>query len=108
MDGRGACGCPGAVINLPAMLIVLMIMVLLIVGVYAKALASTPQWSTIKIVAVLFFLAAGVCYVEPANWTPFMPLRTVGRHDWRGGVFFAYIGFDAVSRQRPRKPESAP
>ena len=51
----------------------------------------------IKIVAVLFFLAAGTWYVEPANWTPFMPYAMVGRHDGAAVVFFAYIGFDAVS-----------
>src|SRR3970282_315348 len=63
---------PGAVVNLPAMIIVLLIMVLLVVGIRESARFNAAM-VTIKIVAVLFFLAAGVWYVEPANWTPFMP-----------------------------------
>jgi APA family basic amino acid/polyamine antiporter len=46
---------------------------------------------------VLFFLAAGVWYVEPANWTPFMPYGWSGVMTGAAVVFFAYIGFDAVS-----------
>jgi len=87
---------PGAVVNLPAMIIVLLIMVLLVVGIRESARFNAAM-VTIKIVAVLFFLAAGVWYVEPANWTPFMPYAWSGVMTGAAVVFFAYIGFDAVS-----------
>jgi APA family basic amino acid/polyamine antiporter len=87
---------PGAVINLPAMLIVLAIMVLLIVGIRESAKFNAVMVA-IKIAAVLFFLVAGFWYVEPANWTPFMPYAWSGVMTGAAVVFFAYIGFDAVS-----------
>ena len=87
---------PGAVVNLPAMVIVLLIMILLIVGIRESARFNAAM-VTIKIVAVLFFLAAGVWYVEPPNWTPFMPYGWAGVMTGAAVVFFAYIGFDAVS-----------
>jgi APA family basic amino acid/polyamine antiporter len=87
---------PGSLINLPAMIIVLLIMVLLVVGIRESARFNAAM-VTIKIVAVLFFLATGVWYVEPANWTPFMPYAWSGVMTGAAVVFFAYIGFDAVS-----------
>jgi APA family basic amino acid/polyamine antiporter len=87
---------PGAVVNLPAMLIVLMIMVLLVIGIRESARFNAAM-VLIKIVAVLFFLVAGIWYVEPANWTPFMPYAWSGVMTGAAVVFFAYIGFDAVS-----------
>ena len=51
----------------------------------------------IKVAAVLFFLAAGVAYVEPTNWQPFSPYGWPGVMAAAAVVFFAYIGFDAVS-----------
>jgi APA family basic amino acid/polyamine antiporter len=87
---------PGAVINLPAMIIVMLIMVLLIIGIRESARFNAAM-VTIKIAAVLFFLVAGVWYVEPANWTPFMPYAWSGVMTGAAVVFFAYIGFDAVS-----------
>jgi APA family basic amino acid/polyamine antiporter len=86
----------GSVINLPAMLIVLAIMVLLIVGIRESARFNAAM-VTIKIVAVLFFLATGVWYVKPVNWSPFMPYQWSGVMTGAAVVFFAYIGFDAVS-----------
>jgi len=87
---------PGSLINLPAMIIVLLIMVLLIIGIRESARFNAAM-VTIKIAAVLFFLVAGVWYVEPANWTPFMPYAWSGVMTGAAVVFFAYIGFDAVS-----------
>ncbi len=87
---------PGALINLPAVIIVLLIMALLVVGIRESARFNAVMVA-IKIVAVLFFLAAGVWYVEPANWTPFMPYQWSGVMTGAAVVFFAYIGFDAVS-----------
>jgi APA family basic amino acid/polyamine antiporter len=51
----------------------------------------------IKVAVVLLFIAVGVWYVEPANWTPFMPFGFDGVAVGAATVFFAYIGFDAVS-----------
>src|SRR5688572_25324949 len=87
---------PGSLINLPAMIIVLLIMVLLVVGIRESARFNAAMVA-IKIVAVLFFLAAGVWYVQPENWTPFMPYAWSGVMTGAAVVFFAYIGFDSVS-----------
>ena len=86
----------GAVINLPAVLIVLGIMVLLVIGVRESARFNAAM-VTIKLAAVLFFIAVGVTYVKPANWSPFMPYGFPGVMTGAAVVFFAYIGFDAVS-----------
>jgi APA family basic amino acid/polyamine antiporter len=98
---------PGALINLPAMIIVLMIMVLLVVGIRESARFNAAMVA-IKIAAVLFFLVAGIWYVQPENWTPFMPYAWSGVMTGAAVVFFAYIGFDAVSTtaeeaQNPRR-----
>jgi APA family basic amino acid/polyamine antiporter len=87
---------PGAVINLPAVLIVLGIMVLLVVGVRESARFNAVM-VTVKLAAVVFFIFAGFSYVKPANWSPFMPYGFSGVMTGAAVVFFAYIGFDAVS-----------
>jgi APA family basic amino acid/polyamine antiporter len=51
----------------------------------------------IKLAAVLFFIGAGAVYVKPENWDPFTPYGWSGVMGAAGVVFFAYIGFDAVS-----------
>ncbi len=71
-------------------------MVLLVVGVRESARFNAVMVA-IKLAAVLFFLAAGVTYVEPANWQPFAPYGWPGIMAAAAVVFFAYIGFDAVS-----------
>src|SRR3954469_17276212 len=87
---------PGALINLPAVLITLAIMVLLVVGVRESARFNAAMVA-IKLAAVLFFIAVGVTYVKPENWSPFMPYGFPGVMTGAAVVFFAYIGFDAVS-----------
>jgi APA family basic amino acid/polyamine antiporter len=87
---------PGAVINLPAVLIVLAIMLLLVIGVRESARFNAAMVA-VKLGAVLFFIVVGAAYVEPANWTPFMPYGFPGVMTGAAVVFFAYIGFDAVS-----------
>jgi amino acid transporter len=52
---------------------------------------------TIKVGRGLIFSRAGISYVEPANWQPYTPVRLAGHHGRAAVVFFAYIGFDAVS-----------
>jgi basic amino acid/polyamine antiporter, APA family len=87
---------PGALINLPAMVIVLGIMVLLVVGVRESARFNAAMVA-VKLSAVLFFMVVGVTYVKPENWSPFMPYGFPGVMTGAAVVFFAYIGFDAVS-----------
>jgi APA family basic amino acid/polyamine antiporter len=86
----------GTFIDLPAILIVLLIAVLLSQGVKKSAKFNTIM-VIIKVAVVLLFIAVGVWYVEPANWTPFMPFGFDGVAVGAATVFFAYIGFDAVS-----------
>src|SRR5919106_2240228 len=87
---------PLGIINLPAVIIVLLIMILLVVGVRESARFNAVMVA-IKVAAVLFFLAAGITYVEPANWQPYAPYGWPGIMAAAAVVFFAYIGFDAVS-----------
>jgi APA family basic amino acid/polyamine antiporter len=87
---------PVGIINLPAVIIVLLIMILLVVGVRESARFNAAM-VFIKVAAVLFFLAAGITYVEPTNWQPFAPYGWPGIMAAAAVVFFAYIGFDAVS-----------
>jgi basic amino acid/polyamine antiporter, APA family len=86
----------GTVVNLPAALIVLGIMVLLVIGVRESARFNAAMVA-IKLAAVAFFIAVGVTYVRPENWSPFMPYGFSGVMSGAAVVFFAYIGFDAVS-----------
>ncbi len=86
----------GSIVNLPAILIVLGIMVLLIVGVRESARFNAAM-VIIKLAAVAFFIVVGVGYVKPENWSPFMPYGFAGMMSGAAVVFFAYIGFDAVS-----------
>ncbi len=86
----------GAVVNLPAVLIVLAITALLVVGIRESARFNALMVA-IKLIAVVFFIGAGAVYVKPENWNPFAPYGWAGVMGAAGVVFFAYIGFDAVS-----------
>jgi APA family basic amino acid/polyamine antiporter len=86
----------GALFNLPAVLISLFVMSILVVGVRESARFNSGM-VIIKLAIVLFFIAVGAPRVDPANWSPFMPYGWGGVMAAGGVVFFAYIGFDAVS-----------
>ncbi len=94
----------GAIINFPAVFIVLVMTALLVVGIKESANINNII-VLVKIVVVLLFIAFGVSYVDTSNWTPFIPPNTgeFGKFGWSGiaagagVIFFAYIGFDAVS-----------
>jgi APA family basic amino acid/polyamine antiporter len=89
-------GVAGGIINLPAILIIALITVLLISGVKGSARVNTLI-VVAKIAVVIFFIALGVFYVNPDNWNPFLPFGWSGVITGAAIVFFAYIGFDAVS-----------
>jgi APA family basic amino acid/polyamine antiporter len=103
-----------AIVNLPAVLIVLLVTSLLVLGIEESARANAVI-VVIKLVVVMAFIAAGIAYVRPENWQPFVPPNTgeFGSYGWSGVVrgagvvFFAYIGFDAVSTaaQEARNPQ---
>jgi APA family basic amino acid/polyamine antiporter len=87
---------PGAAVNVPAVLIVLAITVLLVIGIRESARFNASMVA-IKLVAVVFFIVAGIKFVKPENWSPFAPYGWSGIMAAGAVVFFAYIGFDAVS-----------
>jgi APA family basic amino acid/polyamine antiporter len=104
---------PDGLFNLPAALIVLVVAALLVIGIKQSADTNTLLVA-IKTVVLIVFVVAGASYVKRANLTPFVPpnLGNFGQFGWSGvlrgaGVmFFAYIGFDAVSTaaQEARNP----
>jgi basic amino acid/polyamine antiporter, APA family len=96
MSAAPAAGVEGAIVNLPAIIIVLVISALLVIGVRESARANAVMVA-VKMAAILFFIIVGANYVEPANWQPFMPYGFAGVSAAAAVVFFAYIGFDAVS-----------
>lgn len=95
---------PDGLFNLPAVVIVLLVAALLIIGIKQSADTNTLLVA-IKALVLVVFVVAGAAYVNRANLTPFVPPNTgtFGQFGWSGvlrgaGVmFFAYIGFDAVS-----------
>lgn len=96
----------GGIANLPAAIIVLLVTAVLIRGVKESA-RTTGVIVLVKIVVILFFIAVGSVSVEPANWSPFMPFGFQGVGAAAAIIFFAYIGFDAVSTtaEEARNPQ---
>jgi len=86
----------GGLINLPAAAIVLVLALLLALGVRESSRANAVMVA-IKLAAIAVFIAFAVGHVEPANWKPFMPFGWEGVMGGAALIFFAYIGFDAVS-----------
>src|SRR5258707_2205245 len=95
---------PDGLFNLPATVIVLVGAALLVIGIKQSA-DTNPLLVAIKAIVLVVFVVAGASYVKRENLTPFIPpnLGAFGQFGWSGvlrgaGVmFFAYIGFDAVS-----------
>ncbi|MCL2524224.1 MAG: amino acid permease [Betaproteobacteria bacterium] len=83
-------------INLPAMLIMLAITALVAHGMRESARLNNLMVA-IKVGVVLLFIAVGVWHVEPANWRPFAPFGASGIFNAAALMFFAFIGFDAVT-----------
>jgi APA family basic amino acid/polyamine antiporter len=83
-------------INLPAFGIVMLITWLLLRGARESATANTIM-VVIKLVVLALFIGVGMMNITPANYTPFAPNGFTGIHQGAAIVFFAYIGFDAIS-----------
>ena len=104
---------PG-LINLPAVLIICAISVLLMIGIQESARANAII-VIIKVAVVIVFIGVGFSYINSANYHPFIPPNTghFGEYGYSGimraagVIFFAYIGFDAVSTaaQEAKRPQ---
>jgi basic amino acid/polyamine antiporter, APA family len=102
-----------ALFNLPAFLVVSVLTALLIKGIRESSVFNSLIVA-LKLTVILVVIGTGVAYVNTANWSPFVPpnLGKFGEFGWSGVtrgaavVFFAYIGFDAVSTaaQESRNP----
>lgn len=103
-----------ALFNLPAVLIIAVVTTLLVIGIKESARFNNII-VFVKLAVILIFIVGAVHAIDPANWTPFIPANTgVPEHfGWSGVmtgagiVFFAYIGFDAVSTaaQEAKNPQ---
>lgn len=104
----------GAIVNVPAVVIVLAMTWLLVLGIKESAFANAV-FVAMKIGVVLAVIVFGSFYVNPDNWHPFVPANTgeSGEYGWSGVfrgagvIFFAYIGFETVSTcaQETRNPQ---
>ncbi len=83
-------------INLPALIIVILVTVILVYGIRESATTNTTI-VIVKVAVVIFFIAFGSFMINPTNWHPFVPSGFSGVMSGAAIVFFAYIGFDAVS-----------
>jgi basic amino acid/polyamine antiporter, APA family len=86
----------GGIIDLPALLIVLLISGVLYVGISESARLNSIIVA-IKLFAIAVVIVVGAFFVKPANWSPFVPYGWSGVMKGAAVIFFAYIGFDAVS-----------
>ncbi len=108
-----------AIFNFPAVIIIALVTTLLVIGIRESANVNNVI-VLIKVAVVLVFIVFAAHAVNPANWHPFIPPQTVkdgvpvaGEFGWSGVftggaiVFFAYIGFDAVSTaaQEAKNPQ---
>jgi APA family basic amino acid/polyamine antiporter len=102
------------IINLPAVFIVVIVSLLLMTGIQESARANAVI-VVIKLAVVILFICLGFFFINRANYTPYIPPNTgeFGHFGWSGimraagVIFFAYIGFDAVSTaaQEARRPQ---
>jgi basic amino acid/polyamine antiporter, APA family len=103
----------GALINLPAVLIVAVLAGICYIGIRQTSVFNTVIVA-IKVTVVLLFIFFGISYIDPGNWHPFIPPQEgPGKYGWpgimtaSGIIFFAYIGFDAISTaaQETKNPQ---
>lgn len=84
------------VTDIPALVIIILITALVYRGIKESRNASNAM-VVIKLAVILLVIAVGVFYVDTANWDPFAPNGVSGVLKGVSAVFFAYIGFDAIS-----------
>ena len=93
-------------LNIPAFAIVMLITWLLLRGARESATANTIM-VVIKLIVLVLFCGVGLMNIHPAYYTPFAPNGFTGIHQGAAIVFFAYIGFDAISTaaEETRNPQ---
>ncbi|MCL2435796.1 MAG: amino acid permease [Lentimicrobiaceae bacterium] len=104
----------GSLVNFPAVCIVAIITALLLCGIRQSARINNII-VVIKVLVILMFIGFGLSYVDTSNWVPYIPENTgsFGHFGWSGimrgaaVVFFAYLGFDALSTaaQEAKNPQ---
>jgi len=104
----------GSIINFPAVFIVAIITSVLLSGIKQSAWVNSVI-VVIKVSVILLFVGCGLSFIDTSNWIPYIPENTgeFGRFGWSGilrgsaVVFFAYLGFDALSTvaQETRNPQ---
>ncbi len=82
--------------DLPAFAVVIFISLLVYVGIYETKVAGNLM-VLLKLITLILVIGVGAFYVNPDNWSPFAPNGLAGVMKGTAGVFFAYIGFDAIS-----------
>ncbi len=103
-----------SIINIPAMFIIAVLSIVLIIGIKESANFNNIM-VVVKVLVIIIFIVIGFAFVKTANWIPFVPKNTGewGHFGWSGifrgagVIFFAYIGFDAVSTaaQEAKRPQ---
>jgi APA family basic amino acid/polyamine antiporter len=83
-------------VNVPGIVIVALITWVLVIGIRESAWLNNAM-VVLKLAVLALFVGVGALYLDPRNWTPFAPHGWRGIHQGAAIVFFAYIGFDAVS-----------
>jgi len=94
----------GSILNFPAVALVVLITALLVIGIRESSRFNNVI-VIVKLLVILLFIGFGISYIHPENWTPFIPENTgtfghfgiSGVFTGAGVIFFAYIGFDALS-----------
>lgn len=86
----------GGIINIPAMFIIILITAFLAIGI-KESVRFNCVIVFIKLFSILFFICMVAPHFDIANWHPFFPYQWTGVANGAGLIFFAYIGFDAVS-----------
>ena len=84
------------ILNIPAFVIVILITILVYRGI-TESKKTTNAMVIFKIIIIIFVIVLGSFYVDTSNWTPFMPNGFTGVLAGVSAVFYAYIGFDAIS-----------
>jgi APA family basic amino acid/polyamine antiporter len=83
-------------VNVPGIVVIALLTWVLVIGIRESAWLNNAM-VILKLAVLAFFVGVGALYLDPRNWTPFAPNGWRGIHQGAAIVFFAYIGFDAVS-----------